>query len=209
MYKDRIEAGKKLCQKLMEKVPQISNGIILALPRGGVVVANEIAKTLKLPLDIIVTRKIGSPLSEEYAVAAVSEHEIVLNPREKSDRKYLTSESTKERTEIQRRLKEYRGDRKKLDLRNRTIILIDDGLATGLTMEVAISEVKRQNPKKIIVAVPVAPPETAEKIKSQIDELIVLNIEPIFFAVGQFYKFFPQVSDNEVKGILKLFKNDS
>lgn len=203
IFKDRKDAGKMLAKKVIEKHPNIGNGIILALPRGGVVVAAEIAKILSLPFDIIVTRKIGAPLNPEYAVAAVSEHEIVLNPRENIDKKYLEEKTFRERQEIQRRLKEYRGGKANISLNGKTVLLVDDGLATGLTMGVAIREVRRQNPAKIILAVPVAPPETIEKLRRLVDEAVVLNIEPLFFAVGQFYENFSQTTDKEVIDFLR------
>ncbi len=202
MFRNRVEAGQMLSQKLRSKFPEIKKGIILALPRGGIIIGAEVAKTLNSPLDIIVTRKIGAPMNPEYAVAAVSAHEMIISPRENPNPEYLQDEARKERQEIQRRLKEYRGSKPEIDLKNKMAILVDDGLATGLTMEVAIKEVKLQNPAKIIIAVPVAPPETVENLKPKVDEIIVLNIEPMFFAVGQFYEEFPQISDDEVKKLL-------
>jgi len=206
MFKDRIDAGWQLANKIKEKYPvshAIKNGIILALPRGGVVVGAEVAKVLNMPFDIIVTRKIGAPLNPEYAVAAVSEHELIVSPRENPDPEYLEGEVRKERQEIQRRLKEYHGPKPEIDLKNKTVILVDDGLATGLTMEVALCEVREKNPRRIILAVPVAPPETIERLKKIADETVVLNIEKMFFAVGQFYDDFSQVSDLEVKELLR------
>lgn len=205
MFKDRVDAGRQLAAKLKEKFPEARDTVILALPRGGVVLGAEVAKALNVPFDIVVTRKIGTPMNQEYAVAAVSEHEIIVNPREEPEAGYLKEETKKERQEIARRLKEYRGNKPRVELKNQTVILIDDGLATGLTMEVAIKEVRRAFPKKIMLAVPVAPPETIKNLKSQVDEIIVLKIEPMFFAVGQFYKDFPQVSDQEVINFLRDF----
>jgi len=203
VFKDRRQAGQKLAMAIKENYPQIKAAMVLALPRGGVVVGAEVAKAISLPLDIIVTRKIGAPGNPEYAVAAVSEHEIVLNPREDVDKKYLGSQTAKERQEISRRLKSYRGKKPKTNLYGKTVFLVDDGLATGLTMEVAIKEVKHQNPAKIIVAVPVAPPEVVEKLRQKVDEIIVLSIEPLFFAVGGFYENFDQTRDQEVIELLK------
>lgn len=202
MFKDRVHAGQQLAKDILQKYPVIQNGIVLALPRGGVVVAREIAESLNLPLDIIVTRKIGAPLNPEYAVAAVSEHELIISSRENPNREYLKNEAEKERQEIKRRLKEYRGPKPVLDLKGKTVFLVDDGLATGLTMEVAIREVRRKNPHQIILVVPVAPPDTIEYLKPKVDNIIVLNIEPMFFAVGQFYKDFPQTTDKEVRNLL-------
>jgi len=203
MFRDRIDAGQKLALKLKAKYPKIKNGVVLALPRGGVAIGYEIAQKLNLPFDIIVTRKIGAPLNPEYAVAAVSAHELIVSSRENPDPEYLEGEARKERQEIQRRFKEYRGPKPEIDLKNKTVILVDDGLATGLTMEVALREVREKNPHRIILAVPVAPPETIERLKKIVEEAIVLSIEPMFFAVGQFYDDFSQVSDEEVKNLLK------
>lgn len=203
MFKDRIDAGKQLGKKLFKNYGNIDNGIVLALPRGGVVVGVQVAKILQLSLDIIVTRKIGAPFNPEYAVAAVSSHEMVLNPRENPDEEYLKKEIIKERLEIARRYQEYRGKKKESKLAGKIVILVDDGLATGLTMAVAVLEVKRQNPAKVIVAVPVSPPETIEKLKKDNVEIVVLKIEPLFFAVGSFYDFFNQVADDEVKNLIQ------
>lgn len=205
MFRDRIEAGKKLAEEIKKKKWDLKkkDSIILGLPRGGVIVAAEISKELNLPLDIIVTRKIGSPLNPEYAIAAVGEHSLVLNPREEIDKIYLDDETKKERAEIRRRLESYRGDKIYPSLKNKKVLLVDDGLATGLTMQAAIEEVRFKKPFKIYLAVPVAPPETIENLKSQVDDYIVLIIESMFFAIGQFYENFEQVSDKEVIGLLK------
>ena len=202
MFKDRMDAGEKLAQKIKKLDLDKENTIILALPRGGVVVAEKIAKDLDLPLDIIVTRKIGAPLNPEYAVAAVGENSIILNPREKIDENYIRKHSEKERLEIKRRLLLFRGKKAYPDLKDKIILLVDDGIATGLTMEAAIKEIRFHKPEKIIVAVPVAPPDTIDHIENLVEEIIVLSIEPIFFAVGQFYQSFQQIQDNEVKDIL-------
>lgn len=202
MFRDRIEAGQKLAEKIAASFPLIKKGFILALPRGGVAVASELAERLNLPMDIIVTRKIGAPLNPEYAVAAVSSHQTVLNKRENVDAQYLKEQESRERQEIQRRMKEYRGKRPYPRLRDKTVILVDDGLATGLTMQTAILEVKTYKPLKIILAVPVAPPDTVLQLKTTVDKTIVLQEEPMFFAIGQFYQNFEQVSDEEVKTLL-------
>lgn len=207
MFKDRQDAAQKLAAKIKKRYPRIDNGIVLALPRGGVVIGAEVAKKLNLPLDIIATRKIGAPYNPEYAVAAVSENEIIMSSHDKPDLEYLKAEVEKERQEIQRRLREYRQGQKQLNLIDKTVILIDDGIATGLTMEVAIRETRFQKPAKIILAVPVAPPETIERLKNIVDDNIVLNIEGLFFAISQFYENFPQTTDEEVKDLLAKFKS--
>jgi putative phosphoribosyl transferase len=200
IFKNRIDAAQKLAE-LIEK-NDLHEAIVLGLPRGGVIVAKEIARKLNLTMDIVVTRKIGAPFNEEYAIGAVSEHELIMSNNEYSEQ-YAQKEILIQREEIKRRTNIYRGDKKLPILKNRTVILADDGLATGLTMLVAVKEVKIYKPQKIIIAVPVAPPETVEKLKSEVDEIIVLNIEPMFFAVGQFYEEFNQVSDDEVMRLLR------
>lgn len=204
MFNDRTEAGQKLAQKIQDLKIALKKemSLILALPRGGVVVGEEIAKSCQLPLDIIVTRKISHPSSSEYAVAAIGEHSLVLSPFEKIDINYLNQEKAKERQEIERRLLVYRGKRPPPEIKNKNIILVDDGLATGLTMEAAIGEVKFFHPRQIILAVPVAPPETIQRLKPLVDKIVVLQVESKFWAVGQFYHQFSAVSDQEVKNLL-------
>lgn len=205
MFQNRIEAGKKLAPEIKKAISaeDLEEAIILALPRGGVVTGAKAAKELKIPLDIIITRKIGAFLNSEYAIAAVSQNELIINPRENPDPIYLQKEAKKQRKEILRREKVFRQGRPAPRLENKTVILIDDGLATGLTMKAAILEVKKQKAKRIIVAVPVAPPDTVSEISQMVDKIIFLDAPEPFFALGQFYQNFPQVSDEEVIRILK------
>ncbi len=204
MFNDRAEAGQKLAQKIQALKISLKEemSLVLALPRGGVVVGAEIAQLCKLPLDIIVTRKISHPSSSEYAVAAIGEHSLVLSPFEKVDTNYLNIEKVKERQEIERRLLVYMGKRPLPEIKNKNIILVDDGLATGLTMEAAIGEVKFFHPRQIILAVPVAPLETIQRLKPLVYKIVVLQVESKFWAVGQFYHQFSAVSDQEVKNLL-------
>lgn len=203
IFYDRKEAGKKLAQAIKNSGLQLNtnNSIILALPRGGVIVAKEVAHTLNLPLDIIVVRKIGHPLNPEYAIAAVGSRTFV-GGEERVFQDYLKSEIKNQREEIKRRLKVYRGEKKPPDLKNKTIILIDDGLATGLTMKAAIQEAKKEKPKIIVLAVPVAPAETLKELKKEVDKVVCLSTPSPFFAIGNFYTNFEQVTDEEVKKAL-------
>ncbi len=205
MFQNRIEAGKRLAQKIKKEISakDLEKAIILALPRGGVVTGAEAAKELKIPLDIIITRKIGALFNPEYAIAAVSKNELIINPRENPEPTYLQEEAKKQREEIFRREKVFRQGRAAPYLENKIVILIDDGLATGLTMKAAILEVKKQKAKTVIVAVPVAPPDTVSEIFKMVDKIIFLDTPEPFFALGQFYQDFPQVSDEEVVKILK------
>lgn len=204
IFKDRTEAGKLLAEKLEKYVDKET--VILALPRGGVVVAAEIAKNLNAPLDLVIVRKIGHPMNPEYAIGALADGEIVLNQAETDliDKNVLERIIDQEKAEAQRRRTIYLADKKGILLKNKTVILVDDGLATGLTVEAAILAVKKQTPKKIIVAVPVAPQDTFEKLKSLLNEIVVLEL-PIYFAgaIGAYYENFSQVSDEEVIELLK------
>lgn len=209
MFKDRKEAGQKLAKELAKKYKG-SDIVVYALPRGGVVLGYEIAKVLEAPLDLVITRKIGHPFQPEYAVCAVGESGgLVCSEFEKPnlDQKWLDDQVKKEREEAKRRREIYMKG-KKLPVDKDTIaIIVDDGVATGLTMEAAIEEIKIQNPKQIVVAVPVIPHETAEKFKRKVDELIALDIPKMYLgAVGAYYSNFTQVEDEEVIKLLESSK---
>lgn len=198
IFKNRNEAGRRLAEKLAEM--KGTDSIVLAIPRGGVIVAKEIARELGLPLDIIVTRKIGAPGNEEYAIGAIDiSGNGIFNETEKAlvDKKWLEHKILAERKEAERRWNTYRKDKGPLDLHGKTAIIVDDGIATGLTMEVAIDYVKREGAQKIIVAVPVASPDTVHKLENKA-EVRVLETPAFFSAVGEWYENFPQVSDTEV-----------
>jgi len=210
IFKDRIEAGQKLAKALEEYKGQ-KDTIILGLPRGGVVTGFEIAKALELPLDLVVRRKIGAPGNREFGIGAITEegegifNEGVIRDYEIS-KEYITRTVEEEKKEAQRRLKTYRGDRPPLDLKEKTVILVDDGIATGLTVRAAIKSVKNRDPKKIVVAVPCGAKDSIDQIKKEVDEVICLHA-PIFFgAVGAFYREFPQTTDEEVIELIKESK---
>lgn len=205
IFKDRIEAGQKLAKALVKYKGR--DAVIYALPRGGVVLGAEIAKELNAPLDIVITRKIGHPLFPEYAVCAVAEDEDMLCnefERIRLDEEWLKMQVEKEREEAKRRREIYLEGRGSIPATDKTAIIVDDGIATGLTMLLAVKEILRQNPKEVVAAVPVAPPETAEKIKATVNELVVLDV-PDFFpgAIGAYYENFPPVEDEEVVRLLK------
>lgn len=205
IFKNRNEAGELLAKKLNHLRGE-KNILILGVPRGGVVVAKEVAEYLKAPLDIIVTRKIGHPLNPEYAIAAVDEDSEITVGIENLDEygTYLKEEKEMQKLEIKRRLKEYRGADSHPDFIGKTCIIVDDGIATGLTTLSAIRFIRSKKPAKIVLAVPVIPKEIMEKFKSEVDDLIYLDAPEIFFAVGQYYEDFPQVEDEEVKEILSF-----
>lgn len=198
VFKNRIEAGKKLAEVLGDF--KNTNAIVLALPRGGVVVAREISEALNLPLDTIVTRKIGAPGNDEYAIGAIDvKGNTIWNEAERAyaDQKQLAEKVESEKNEAKRRMETYRKGREPLTLKNKTVIIVDDGIATGLTMRVAVAYAKSEGAEKVVVAVPVASAESVLALQA-ISEVFVLET-PIFFnAVGQWYEDFPQVTDEEV-----------
>jgi len=206
LLKDRTEAGIRLSKLLLPY--RHEDVIVLAIPRGGVVLGYEIAKALKAPLDLIFAHKIGHPLQEEFAIAAISEEGYVVgDPKQfqNVNQKWLENEKQKVLTEMKRRRNLYLKGKPKSNLTNKTVILVDDGIATGLTLRAAILEVKHAKPKKIIVATAVAPKSTAESIKNDVDEFVALIIDPdsqFLGAVGAYFDAFPQVEDQAVMKLL-------
>lgn len=207
-FRNRLEAGQKLAELLKKYKGQ--DVVVYALPRGGVVLGYEVAQELEAPLNLIITRKIGHPLQPEYAVCAVAEDgDLLCNKEERAalDPQWLKIETEKEQNEARRRRETYLGKEKVATAQGKIAIVIDDGIATGLTMLLAIDEVKHENPKEIIVAVPVVPMDVAEKIKQKTDKLVALDI-PVFYAgaVGAYYDEFPPVEDEEVIKLLEINK---
>lgn len=207
-FLDRNDAGEKLRKSLTQY--KGSDGVVLALPRGGVVTAWPIAKYLHVPLDLVITRKIGHPFQPEYALAAIAENGDVLVRNkielEEVDQEWLKNEIRKERKEADRRRKVYSTGKKPEDVKGKIAIIVDDGIATGLTMRAAIAAVKKKKPLKIVVAVPVAPEEAAEEIEAVVDDFVCISREPLGKfrgSIGSYYRSFPQVNDEEVVKILK------
>lgn len=203
-FQDRAEAGKLLSKQLQSELKDLKHTLLYALPRGGVVVASEIAKGLKLPLDLVITRKIGHPYNAEYAIAAVgASGEPVLNEIETSrlDHNWLMHEIARQRTEIKRRRNAYRIAKAKP--KGKRAILVDDGIATGLTMKAAVAELRKVGAKEIMIAVPVGPPDTFAELEQVADKVIALHVPRFFLgAIGNYYQEFDQVSDGEVKKLL-------
>jgi predicted phosphoribosyltransferase len=206
-YRDRIDAGRRLAEKLRGYAgrPKL---IVLALPRGGVPVAFEVAKALDAPLDIFLVRKLGVPGHEELAMGAIASGGVrVLDtdlverfgiPRDRID-----AVTREEERELRRRERSYRGDRAPLDLRGRAVLLVDDGLATGSSMRAAIAAVRRLGPKEIVVAVPVAPAATCRDLAGLADDVVCVASPDPFLAVGRFYENFEQTTDEEVRDLLE------
>lgn len=210
VFKDRVDAGKLLAQQLLEykDKPEV---IVLGLPRGGVVTAFEIAKILDVPLDIVVPRKIGAPLNPELAVAAIAEDgSIIINDQLMNNLGLqlddLQDLITTEKQEAARRMKLYRIGRPPLELAGKTVILVDDGIATGATMRAAISSVRSRGAKSIVVAVPVAPPDAIEEIRSEVEDLVCLFMTENFLGIGDFYDEFSQTKDQEVIDLMAKAK---
>ena len=205
MFRDREEAGEQLGDMLAHYRGQ--NAVVLALPRGGVVLGRVIAHHLHLPLDIVVTRKIGHPTSPEYAIGAVDEQgTTILNDAEVKtvDQAWLKEEVLRQQLEAQRRSNLYRKGKNLINLVRKVAIIVDDGIATGLTMRLAVRSVKIREPSKIVVAVPVAPAGSLRALRSEgADEVIVLEQPDEFLgAVGAHFEEFPQVDDAEVMRLM-------
>lgn len=206
-FEDRTEAGKKLAQAILKKFPELlqnPKGIVLALPRGGVPVGCEIAKNLKIPLDLIVTHKLGAPDNEEFAIGAVAEDgSSFIDPASSgyASKDYLKEEIRRQLREIQKRIKKYRAGRPLPKLSGKIVILVDDGIATGHTMKAAMALAKNAKAGRIIIAVPVLPKDTLSLFKEEA-EIIYLDTPWPFFAIGRFYRNFEQLADDEVRNYL-------
>ena len=207
MFADRHDAGRRLADRLIGFKNQ--NPVVLALPRGGVAVGVEIAIALKAPLDLVLVRKIGVPWQPELALGAVvdgSNPEFVTNAELLESLQlpegYVEEESAKQLKEIERRRQLYLRGRPQVDVAGRTAIVVDDGIATGATARAALRAVRRKHPARLILAVPVAPPETVESLRGEVDEVICLEMPPDFAAIGAFYNDFHQIGDEEVTKLL-------
>lgn len=213
MFADRADAGRQLAEVLLAL--DLDRPLIYALPRGGVPVAVEIAKRLHAPLDLLLVRKIGAPQNPELALGAIVEganQEIVINESVKrmsgADEAYISAAVVSQRAELERRRTLYLGDRPRLDPSGRTVVVVDDGLATGATMKAALIGLKRNTPERIVLALPVAPKEALAEISDQADDIICLNPATFFQGVGGFYRNFHQLSDAETVALLAEVSND-
>lgn len=209
-YKDRKEAAEKLSEALKAYKGQ-KDAIILAIPRGALEIGEVLREKLELPLDIVVTKKIGAPGNEEFAIGVVDPSGHVICD-ESSLRaygipmSYVEDEAQRLKHMIKRRYEDYRGSPTPPDLKGKTCIIVDDGIATGHTVEAAVDYLRAQKVKKVVLAVPVSARDSATRLEKKVDEFICLERPENFFAVGQFYKDFPQVSDEQAIRILKLRK---
>ena len=205
IFKDRKDAGMRLADAL-EKY-QGEDVIVFAIPRGGVVLGAEIAKRLSAPLDLVIARKIGHPMNAEYAMCSIAENgEPVCNSRavDAVDPRWFSEEIRRGREEIKRRREKYFGEITQIEVEGKIAIIVDDGIATGLTMIAAIEEIKNRRPKRLVAAIPVTPYDTAQRLKEMVDDLVSLDVDPDYLgAVGAYYENFTQVEDDEVIALLK------
>jgi putative phosphoribosyl transferase len=209
IFDDRADAGKQLASRLTQYKDQ-PNVIVLAIPRGGVIVAAEIARALDAPLDVFLAHKLGAPFNSELAIGALtSTGQIWLDEALVAElhlsKAEIEREQERQRREIARRLAVYRSGRPPLDLRNKIVIVVDDGVATGATTVSALLALRQEAPGNLILAIPVGPPETVQRLADMCDQVVVLETPDPFMAVGHFYREFGQTSDEEV---IKLLAED-
>ncbi|MBS1263687.1 MAG: Amidophosphoribosyltransferase [Methanonatronarchaeales archaeon] len=206
MFQDRRDAGRQLADELADR--DYADPVVIAIPRGGVPLGVEVADALNAPLDLVVPRKIGAPNNPEYAIGAVTEDgSVVLNEaavrRTGATEEYIERAGEEERREIERRLKEYRGDRKPVPIEGKTAIVVDDGVATGTTLKAAVKSIRSRNPARIVIAVPVGAKSSIAEFEELADYVVCLEVPRFFRAVGQHYQSFPQTSDEEVRRLMK------
>jgi predicted phosphoribosyltransferase len=211
-FADRAEAGQLLAEKLLDYAGR-DDVIVLGLPRGGVPVAFEVAQRLGAPLDVFIVRKLGVPGFEELALGAIASGGVrVLNQDVARSlpnvEEALESITARETAELQRREQSYRDGRAAPELRGRTVILVDDGLATGATMRAAVEALRRRDVARIVVAAPVGAPETCRELQDEVDEIVCAMAPEYFQAVGQYYENFSQTSDEEVRELLARAAQD-
>lgn len=211
MFSDRIDAGRRLAERLASYVSR--SPVVLGLPRGGVPVAAEVAKKLKAPLDIILVRKLGLPGHPEYAMGAIGESDVrYVDWNVVSDFGVSASQLSRvverEQAEIRNRTVKFRAERPRADLDRRTVIIVDDGIATGSTVMAAVRVARALGAQPVVVATPVAPPETVERLRRVADEVVTLETPSPFYAVGQAYLNFEQTTDDEVVRILRRTRSE-
>jgi len=205
MYRDRFDAGRKLAVGLLAYKGR-KDAIILAIPRGALQMGRVLHAELGLPLDIIITKKIPHPLNPEYAIGAVGpdgEHFVNAGAAAQVKPEYIEAQLGRLRADVEERYARYRGNVPKAQVRGKTVILVDDGVATGSTMLAAIHVLRKQKPARIVVAVPVGPPDSIAMLKAEADEVVCLMQPEMFFAIGAFYEEFAQVEDKEAIAILR------
>lgn len=207
MFKNRNEAGSLLARELEQKGYGGEDTIVLAIPRGGVVVGKVVADYLKAPLDVVIVKKLGVPHQPELALGAVGPEGVLeinwdLAERLKIDESYIQNQVRKLQKEVNERGQKFRSGKQQLNIKDMVVIVVDDGIATGATVESACLYLRKKNTRKLVVAVPVGPTTAREELVSLADEVLILLTPPDFSAVGQFYRNFPQITDEEVIKLL-------
>jgi predicted phosphoribosyltransferase len=205
-FQDRAQAGRELARELA-RLDAFTDPLVLALPRGGVPVGYHVARALKAPLDVLIVRKLGHPLQPELAIGALASGGIRVLNREILSQVDLSPSAIDEITEreaaeVVRRERAYRGDATPPAVAGRSAILVDDGVATGSTMSAAVAALRRLGPREVVVAVPVAPPETCARLRREADRVVCLKTPVPFMAIGLWYVSFPQLADQEVQELL-------
>jgi predicted phosphoribosyltransferase len=202
-FKDRIDAGKQLAEQIIVSQPE--NTIVLALPRGGVPLALEISKKHSIPFDVVLAKKIVHPLQTEFAIGALAENgHPILNEEVVIEQEWIDQDAQRVRDEIARRRKLYDQFLTQKSLKGKDVIIVDDGIATGMTMFAAIEAVKNQQPNKITVAVPIIPKDTYDRLESLVDQIVYIEVPSQFLgAVGAYYHSFPQTSDEEIQSMIE------
>ncbi len=205
-FRDRVDAGRRLAAQLAEY--RGKQAVVLAIPRGGVVVGFEVARALGASLDVIVPRKIGAPGNPELAIGAVTEDGTAILNQALVEQlgvtpEFVEAEKAEQIVEIKRRVSAYRGGLPPVELRGKTVVLVDDGVATGATMRAAVYSVKRQGASEVVVAVPVGPPDTIALLRGEVGRVVCPVVYEPFYAIGQFYDDFEQTSDEEVVKLLR------
>ena len=208
LFRDRRDAGQQLAERLvfLKEQPDV---IVLGIPRGGVAVAAEVARALHAPLDVFIAHKLGAPFSPELAIGALTgAGEVLLDETLVAELRLSEKEIAREveyqRKEIARRLAAFRRDRPPLDVKNKTVVLVDDGVATGSTTLAALRALRKQQPTRLILAIPVGPADTVQRLGRECDQVVVLDTPEPFWAVGRFYVQFEQTSDAEVLELLSM-----
>lgn len=213
IFTDRVDAGKRLANELARRKGR-GDAIVLGLPRGGVVLAGVVANALRAPLDVLLVRKLGVPGNEELAMGAIASGGVRVINRDivtwlEIPERVVEEVTAREMRELERRERVFRGDRPRLNLRGRTAVLVDDGIATGATMSAAVSALRAAEPGRVVVAVPVAPPDACARLEKVSDEVVCLaRVEPLG-AVASWYFDFPQVTDGEVRELLERSEGDA
>ncbi len=210
IFRDRHDAGRQLAQRLLH-YKDAPNAIVLALPRGGVVLGYDVSLALHIPLDVLITRKLGTPMNPELAMGAVAEtgylhfnHDVITEYQVTKEQ--LDRETQAQQQEIERRRKRYRGGRPLPELKGKTVIVVDDGIATGATFFASLGALLNAQAGRIVAAVPVAPPRAVAQLRQLVDDVVVLHESEWFFGIGQFYEQFTQVEDAEVTVCLEAVR---